>query len=68
MVGDPHVSNRHAWVGPLGDRIVLRDNSSTNGTFHNDNMTQRISEVGLQEGDVVILGDQGKVKFQLAYR
>lgn len=68
VVGDPHVSNRHAWVGPLGDRIVLRDNSSTNGTFHNDNMTQRISEVGLQEGDVVILGDQGKVKFQLAYR
>jgi len=68
VVGDPHVSNRHAWVGPLGDRIVLRDNSSTNGTFHNDNMAQRVNEVGLQEGDVVILGDQGKVKFQLAYR
>lgn len=68
VIGDPHVSNRHAWVGPIGGKLLLRDNQSTNGTFHNGNMAQRVGEVTLQDGDVVILGDQGKVRFQVFYR
>ncbi len=68
VIGDPHVSNRHAWVGPIGGKLLLRDNQSTNGTFHNGNMAQRVGEVALQDGDVVILGDQGKVRFQVFYR
>lgn len=68
VIGDPHVSNRHAWVGPIGGKLLLRDNQSTNGTFHNGNMGQRVGEVTLQDGDVVILGDQGKVRFQVFYR
>lgn len=68
VIGDPHVSNRHAWIGPIGGKLLLRDNQSTNGTFHNGNMTQRVGEAALQDGDVVILGDQGKVRFQVFYR
>jgi len=68
VIGDPHVSNRHAWVGSIGGKLLLRDNQSTNGTFHNGNMAPRVGEVTLQDGDVVILGDQGKVRFQVFYR
>jgi len=67
VVGDPHVSNRHAWVGPMGDGLLLRDNQSTNGTFLND-LAHKVGETLLKEGDVVILGDQGKVSFQVTYR
>lgn len=68
VVGDPHVSNRHAWVGPMGDKLLLRDNQSTNGTFANGDMARKVGELALQEGDVVILGDQAKVQFQVVYR
>lgn len=68
VVPEQHVSSTHAWVGPAGGRIVLRDIGSTNGTFLNDDMSQRISEAELRHGDVIVLGNAGTVKFRYMAR
>jgi S1-C subfamily serine protease len=63
VVADPQVSSRHVWVGPAGGRIVARDQGSANGTFLNGRMEQRITEAPLGEGDTLILGVRGTVRF-----
>ena len=65
VVPDPQVSGQHLWIGPDNGRIVARDNGSTNGTFLNNQLGQRITEVELQDRDVLTLGARGMIKFAL---
>ena len=36
LIEDENVSNTHAWVGVEKNRVIVRDQGSTNGTFIND--------------------------------
>jgi EAL domain-containing protein (putative c-di-GMP-specific phosphodiesterase class I) len=49
------VSRIHAEIYKEGDRLVLRDNNSTNGTFVNRNKLQ--GQIELQHGDVMHFAD-----------
>ena len=62
-IPDPQVSTEHVWVGPFNGRIVARDMGSTNGTYLNQQMNQRIQQVELNEADVLTLGLKGTVRF-----
>ena len=63
VVDDRQVSGQHVWIGPLDGRIVARDYGSTNGTFLNGDLVNRVTELALSDGDVLTLGGQGSVKF-----
>ena len=63
VVDDRQVSGQHVWVGPLDGRIVARDYGSTNGTFLNGDLVNRVTELALRDGDVLTLGGKGSVKF-----
>ncbi len=63
VVPDIQVSGQHLWVGPVNGRIVAQDKGSTNGTFINNQMGNRITEVELKDRDVLTLGGEGTVKF-----
>ncbi len=55
ILGDPQVSRRHATLGLSGDRVLVEDLGSTNGTFLDG---QRIAApVSLEAGSQVRLGD-----------
>jgi hypothetical protein len=56
VLGDPRVSFRHAWVGIVDDKAVLRDLKSTNGTFLNAQLNTRITETPLRSGDTIFFG------------
>jgi FHA domain len=56
-IKDDRVSNPHAWVGPKGKDVVVRDQDSTNGTYLNDPDSKRIEEAVLTQGDVIFIGD-----------
>ena len=54
QISDPMISRRHASLEIHDlDTIILRDLSSTNGTYHND---QLIAFCKLQDGDEIRLG------------
>ena len=55
------VSGEHAWIVPLDNGVVVIDRGSSNGTFINSVESPRVSKVGLQNGDRVILGKKGSV-------
>ena len=54
VIQDPAVSKHHAKIDPVGDRFVLIDLQSKNGTFVNENL-----EVShwLKHGDVISIGN-----------
>lgn len=52
-LNDSRVSRRHAVVESDGERFVLRDLDSTNGTMVNGN---RVARVALSDGDCLSLG------------
>jgi len=62
-VEDPRVSSRHLWVGLRDSRVVIVDQGSTNGTFLNSLNSERIREVALNPGDVVILSQADAARF-----
>ena len=64
-IPDSQISNRHAWIGPVSGRLTLRDMQSTNGTFLNDNMEAPVQESELKNGDVIVLGKHGQMKFRV---
>ncbi len=64
VVPDSQISNRHAWIGPVQGRLILRDMQSTNGTYLNDNLGAPVQEVELRDGDVIVLGKHGQMKFR----
>lgn len=53
QIDNPAVSGHHAKVYWEGDRYVLEDIESFNGTYVNN---RRISKVVLEDGDVVLIG------------
>ena len=55
IIEDERVSREHAWIGPEGDKVVVKDLGSSNGTFVNDT-SFRITKQELKEGDLIILG------------
>jgi pSer/pThr/pTyr-binding forkhead associated (FHA) protein len=63
MVDSPAVSSHHACVFRDGDRLVVEDLQSTNGTFVNG---RRVSRQALEHGDVVQVGKHQLVLDQLA--
>ncbi|MFN7172120.1 MAG: FHA domain-containing protein [Fimbriimonadaceae bacterium] len=54
IASDPSISRKHAEIERIGDRYVLRDFGSTNGTYHNGKKID--AEVELQSGDQVQVG------------
>ena len=66
VVNDAQVSGKHVWVGFVGPRFVARDMGSTNGTFVNGRMTERIREVDLRPGDELTLGGKGTIRFRVS--
>ena len=52
-INNPAVSSHHACVFRDGDRYVVEDLDSTNGTFVND---KRVKRHTLQNGDVILIG------------
>jgi uncharacterized membrane protein len=67
VVPDSQVSNRHAWVGSVNGRLMLRDLQSTNGSYINDNLAAPVHEAELKDGDLVVLGKHNQVKFRLSF-
>ena len=54
VIPDPGISRRHASIEVLDmDTVILRDLSSTNGTYHND---QLIAFCKIQDGDEIRVG------------
>jgi pSer/pThr/pTyr-binding forkhead associated (FHA) protein len=53
VIDNPAVSGHHACVFRDGDRFIVEDLDSTNGTFVND---RRVSRYTLRHGDVVLVG------------
>lgn len=66
VVPDPQISSRHAWVGIVDHRLLLRDLGSTNGTFLNDNLAAPVRESELKDGDLVVLGKHDQMKFRVS--
>ncbi|MCI0525192.1 MAG: FHA domain-containing protein [Acidobacteria bacterium] len=62
VVLNPMVSGQHLWIGPVNGHFVARDCNSTNGTYLNNQMNQRITEIELRDGDVLTLCATGTVK------
>lgn len=62
-IDDPRISKRQVWIGQRGSRIVALDLGSSNGTFLNRTDSQRITEVFLNRGDTLILGDANLAQF-----
>jgi diguanylate cyclase (GGDEF)-like protein len=59
-VVDDGISRRHAEIVHDGDRILVRDLGSTNGTFCNG---ERVSEQPLTDGDKIQVGSTTILKF-----
>jgi hypothetical protein len=66
VIDDPRVSSRHAWVGIVDRRAVLRDLGSTNGTFLNARIESPVSEAVLSPGDTIFFGGHGGEQFLFA--
>ena len=56
VLDDHRVSSRHAWVGIVDGKAVLRDLDSTNGTFINTATQTPIRQVELCGGDTIFFG------------
>lgn len=57
VVNDTRVSKRHVRIVPRNGKVWAIDQNSTNGTFLGKADGQRITEVQLKRGDVLILAD-----------
>jgi pSer/pThr/pTyr-binding forkhead associated (FHA) protein len=61
VIEDPAVSGHHAKIESLGERFVLIDLQSKNGTFVNE---QLINSHWLKPGDIVNIGDHSLIFYQ----
>ncbi len=65
VITDPRASHRHAWVGIVDRKVVLRDLGSLNGTFLNAQIDTPVGEVVLNPGDTIFFGGHGRDQFRL---
>jgi pSer/pThr/pTyr-binding forkhead associated (FHA) protein len=65
VITDARASQRHAWVGIVDSKVVLRDLGSTNGTFLNAQIDSPVGEVVLIPGDTIFFGGHGRDQFLL---
>ncbi|GHT96715.1 hypothetical protein AGMMS49545_22480 [Betaproteobacteria bacterium] len=65
VVKDEQVAERHLWLGQEDGRWLLRDLSSPQGTFVNDNLEQSVSEIEIQPEQVISLGKHGDTRFKV---
>lgn len=56
QLADRRVSARHAWIGIVGGKVMLRDLESTNGTFINAATNTPIHEAELHPNDTLFFG------------
>jgi pSer/pThr/pTyr-binding forkhead associated (FHA) protein len=61
VLTDETVSGEHAWIVPMDGAVVLIDKGSSNGTYVNSADSERISRVGLKDGDRIYIGRKGPV-------
>ena len=54
MIDNPAISGHHARISHDGDRFIVEDLKSKNGTFVNDKLV--LTRRTLQTGDVVLVG------------
>ena len=64
VISDPRTSYRHAWIGIVEHKVVLRDLGSTNGTFLNAQLDSPVSEAVLSPGDTIFFGGHGRDQFR----
>jgi len=64
VISDPRISKRHLWIGVREGRVFIVDQGSRNGTFVNDPKSPRVTEMSLNPGDVVILGESDVARFE----
>jgi pSer/pThr/pTyr-binding forkhead associated (FHA) protein len=57
VINDTRVSKRHVRIVPRNGKVMAVDQNSTNGTFLGKAGGQRITEVQLKRGDVLVLSD-----------
>lgn len=57
VIGDSKISKRHVRILPRDGKVWAIDEGSTNGTYLASAPGQRITEVQLKRGDVLVLGD-----------
>ncbi len=57
VINDSRISKRHVRIVPRNGKVFAVDQQSTNGTFIGKSGGQRITEVQLKRGDVVVLAD-----------
>lgn len=65
VIADSRISNRHAWIGIVDGRALLRDLKSTNGTFLNTHTRTPITEAELRNGDTIIVGGHQGDQFRI---
>jgi pSer/pThr/pTyr-binding forkhead associated (FHA) protein len=56
-ISDNRISKRHVRIIPRDGRVMAIDQNSTNGTFLGKAGSERITEVELKRGDVLVLAD-----------
>jgi serine protease Do len=61
VLTDETVSGEHAWIVPMDGAVMLIDKGSSNGTYVNSADSERISRVGLKDGDRIYIGRKGPV-------
>jgi pSer/pThr/pTyr-binding forkhead associated (FHA) protein len=59
IISEPTISKVHCHIYTRDNKIFIKDNDSTNGTFVNNN---KIVESELKSTDVIFLGKKGTVK------
>lgn len=64
VLADHRVSSRHAWIGIVDGKFVLRDLKSTNGTFINTQTQSAIGEIELRNGDTIFFGSHQGDQFR----
>lgn len=64
VLADHRVSSRHAWIGIVDGKFVLRDLKSTNGTFLNTQTQSSVGEIELRSGDTILFGSHQGDQFR----
>ena len=57
VINDSRVSKRHVRIVPRNGKVWAIDQGSTNGTFMGEAGGERITEVQLKRGDILVLAD-----------